>query len=338
MDIDDFDFDLPNDLIAKYPSNQRTSSKLLYLQRKNSKIEHKKFIDFIDLLQKGDLLVFNQTKVMQASLTAYKKTGAKVDILVEQIIDKTKALVFLRANKSIKIGSFIYIKDIEIEILEKRDNFFLVNFNLGVEKTLNVYGSIALPPYMKRKAQEIDQNRYQTVFAKDLGAIAAPTAGLHFSTKYLALLKKKEINIQTITLHVGAGTFLPVKTQNIQEHKMHFEKYLVKKEVIEKIKETKKNGSKVIAVGSTVVRTLEAIARDHDFVSKDYQKTTNIFIKPGFKFQIVDALFTNFHLPKSTLIIMISAFSSQQKIKKAYQEAIDRKYKFFSYGDAMYID
>lgn len=337
MQLSDFDFSLPEHLIAQHPTKQRTQSRLLIA---GTPIEDKKFINIIDYLKPNDLLVLNNTKVMPARLYANKETGAKVEIMINRILSDTQALVMMKSSKSPKIGSKILLDNqYHATVLAKYDYLYNLEFSSSIQVILDNLGHIPLPPYIERADDLADKTRYQTVFAKKLGAVAAPTAGLHFDQTLLDQLQQKGIDNTEVTLHVGAGTFLPVKTDDITQHKMHSEFIEVSEEVIEKIKQTKQKNGRIIAVGTTAVRALESCA----LTANSWQdltpctQETNIFIYPGFEFKVVDLLITNFHLPKSSLLMLVSAFTGSKTIKQIYQHAIKQQYRFFSYGDAMLL-
>jgi S-adenosylmethionine:tRNA ribosyltransferase-isomerase len=339
MQKTDFHFDLPQSLIAQYPTPERTASRLLYLNRETDEIQDKGFSDIVDLLRADDLLVMNNTRVIPARLYGRKETGGAVEVLIERLLDENKALAFVRASKSPKVNSRLYFGDdvVSAKVIGRHEDLFELQF-LG-DKTLlavlNDLGEIPLPPYMTRNPDKDDTERYQTVFAKQHGAVAAPTAGLHFDKALLQKVKDKGVDLAYVTLHVGAGTFKPMRVDNILEHKMHKERIEVPASVCEKIIETKKNGGRVIAVGTTVVRSLESAALSGAL--KPIDDETTIFIYPGFEFKVVDALITNFHLSESTLLMLVCAFANKEQILMAYEHAIKEKYRFFSYGDAMFI-
>jgi S-adenosylmethionine:tRNA ribosyltransferase-isomerase len=350
----DFNFDLPEDLIAQYPLPNRTESRLLVLQKASPAIpdiEHKKFCDLIDYLTPNDLLVFNNSKVMKARLFGRKVTGAKIELLIERIFNPQEFLAHIKANKSLKPGTQILLEtphtseNIFLEVEGQTDGLFHVSLKgpKTIWEIMEEKGHIPLPLYITREDQASDVSRYQTVYAKTLGSVAAPTAGLHFDEKFLQKISDKGIQFAEVTLHVGAGTFKPVKTENLDEHKMHSELIEISPETCEKINKTKARGGKIIAVGTTTVRALESAAAAQLDAQGEFKKLqpyfgeTSIFITPPYHFAIVDTLITNFHLPKSTLLMLVSAFSSREKILKAYETAIQEKYRFFSYGDAMLI-
>ena len=296
------------------------------------------FKQFTSHLSSNDLVIFNDTKVIKARLFGKKLTGGKVELLIERILDNTNATALIKTSKTIKSGMEVMIdKGVYLKIISRKNNLFHVRLNKGsFEKLLKSYGHIPLPPYIQREDEEQDMIRYQTIYAKNEGAVAAPTAGLHFSQSDFKELIKKNITTAFLTLHVGSGTFQPVKVSDINDHIMHEEVYYLDANIIDAIAKTKAKGGRIIAIGTTVLRALES-AFAEEVIKKDYN-VTKIFIKPGFKFKVVDALFTNFHLPKSTLLMLISAFAGSKFTKKAYNHAIEKKYRFFSYGDAMFIE
>jgi S-adenosylmethionine:tRNA ribosyltransferase-isomerase len=296
------------------------------------------FKQFTSHLSSNDLVIFNDTKVIKARLFGKKLTGGKVELLIERIFDNTNAIALIKTSKTIKSGIEVMIdKGVYLKIISRKNNLFHIRLNKGsFEKLLKSYGHIPLPPYIQREDEEQDMIRYQTIYAKNEGAVAAPTAGLHFSQSDFKELNKKNITTAFLTLHVGSGTFQPVKVSDINDHIMHEEVYYLDANIIDAIAKTKAKGGRIIAIGTTVLRALES-AFAEEVIKKDYN-VTKIFIKPGFKFKVVDALFTNFHLPKSTLLMLISAFAGSKFTKKAYNHAIEKKYRFFSYGDAMFIE
>lgn len=346
MNINDFDFYLPVELIAQVPLPKRSNSRLLCLNKQTGIILHKQFHELPDLLLPNDLLIFNNTKVIPARMYGKKATGGKVEILIERILDNKTAFAKIKSSKKIDNGTDLLFENaIKIKVIEKPNELYKVH--LHHEKSfleiLNQYGHVPLPPYIKRQDDINDKERYQTIFAKHEGAIAAPTASLHFDEDLIDQIKQKNINSAFITLHVGAGTFAPVRVTNILEHKMHSEFIEISQETCDKIMQTKKIGGRIIAVGTTSVRCLETAAQKSlladktQFHLKPFSGETDIFIYPGYKFLSVDAMITNFHLPKSTLLMLVSAFAGRENILHAYKEAIKLKYRFFSYGDAMFI-
>ena len=338
MNIDDFNYNLPENLIAQSPLKERRDSRLLIINPTKQTLQDSFFKQFTSHLSSNDLVIFNDTKVIKARLFGKKLTGGKVELLIERILDNTNATALIKTSKTIKSGMEVMIdKRVYLKIISRKNNLFHVRLNKGsFEKLLKSYGHIPLPPYIQREDEEQDMIRYQTIYAKNEGAVAAPTAGLHFSQSDFKELNKKNIATAFLTLHVGSGTFQPVKVSDINDHIMHEEVYYLDANIIDAIAKTKAKGGRIIAIGTTVLRALES-AFAEEVIKKDYN-VTKIFIKPGFKFKVVDALFTNFHLPKSTLLMLISAFAGSKFTKKAYNHAIEKKYRFFSYGDAMFIE
>lgn len=337
MHINDFNFDLPSDLIAQYPPAVRGSSRLL-VSPQNQPLQDKQFTDFIDYFEKDDVLVINNTQVIKARLFGQKATGGKIEALIERILGENTALAHIRSSKSPKVGSRLIFNDkIEAECLGRQGELFVLQFSgsLNVYEILEQYGQMPLPPYIERKPNDDDDSRYQTVYCKQQGAVAAPTAGLHFTPEMLHALKQKGVILQEVTLHVGAGTFQPVRVENIKDHKMHHERYTVCESVVNAIQTAQKNGKKICAVGTTSLRALEAASLSGTLTAGSGD--TDIFITPGFQFRTANMLLTNFHLPKSTLLMLVSAFAGYEKIRHIYQHAIDEKYRFFSYGDAMLL-
>jgi S-adenosylmethionine:tRNA ribosyltransferase-isomerase len=335
MKLSDFDFDLPKSLIAQYPSSIRTDSRLLVLR---DIIDDSTFSQLGNFLKPNDLLVLNDTKVIAARLFGHKDSGGKVEVLVERLINDHEALVMIKSSRSPKIGTYVVLENkSRIKICDKNDGIYKVNFESdSILNVLNEIGHIPLPPYINREDSKEDQSRYQTVYAKNDGAVAAPTAGLHFDEMLLSSLEHQGINHTFLTLHVGAGTFQPVKVEDIESHKMHSEYYEISTETIDKIEQAKALGGRIIAVGTTAVRALESASVNGSL--KHQKGDTDIFIYPGFKFQIVDAMITNFHLPKSSLLMLVSAFIGFEEMFETYSHAIKEKYRFFSYGDAMLLE
>ena len=340
MDIKDFYYDLPPELIAQTPLKDRASSRLMVLDRKTGDISHKHFFDIVDYLNPGDCLVMNNTRVIPARLYGSKEgSGGKIEFLLLKRIDIDTWELILRPGKKAKVGSRFTFGDgrLKAEVIEvKDDGNRIVRFEYdGIwEEILDSLGEMPLPPYIREKLE--DKNRYQTVYSKIEGSAAAPTAGLHFTDELLETLRKKGVNTAFVTLHVGLGTFRPVSAEKIEDHKMHTEFYQVSKETADLINETRKNGGRIVCVGTTSVRTLESSSLDDGTVLVG-SGDTSIFIYPGYKFKTVDSLITNFHLPESTLLMLISALYDRESIMKAYGEAIAEKYRFFSFGDAMII-
>lgn len=339
MKTQDFDFYLPSHLIAQHPAQERTASRMLYLNGANGGLADKLFLDFPDACNAGDLLVFNDTRVIKARLFGHKHTGGNVEVLIERVINAQVAYAHVRASRAPKVGSRIRLSDaFDVEVTARHDDLFELHFlsDVSVFDLLEQHGALPLPPYITHAATDDDEERYQTVFAKHPGAVAAPTAGLHFNTALLEQLAQKGVNIAYVTLHVGAGTFQPVRVDNIAEHKMHSELFSIPQATVDSIKKTKMHGGKVTAIGTTALRALESAAQHGDLAAGDGD--TDIFITPGYQFKVADRLFTNFHLPKSTLLMLVSAFAGVDNIKKAYAHAIAKEYRFFSYGDAMLIE
>lgn len=339
MKTQDFDFHLPEALIAQHPTTKRSASKLLYLNAVTDDIKDEAFLDLPDYLSEKDLLIFNDTRVIKARLSGNKSTGGAAEVLVERIVNEHEAYALVKASRSPKIGSRIILSNhIEVEVAGREDDLFHLKFlsSTPLFDLLEQYGSLPLPPYIKHNANDTDASRYQTVYAKHAGAVAAPTAGLHFDDKILAQLKDKGVQIAYITLHVGAGTFQPVKVDEIAKHKMHSEIYHIPQETVDLIEKTRLANGKVTAVGTTVLRALESAAQNGGLVAGSQE--TNIFITPGYTFKVIDRLLTNFHLPKSTLLMLVSAFAGFNPIKNAYRHAVEKEYRFFSYGDAMLLE
>jgi len=342
MKTADFDFHLPEELIAQYPLEQRTASRLLHLS--GNKRFDRQFTDLPDLLSANDLLVFNNTKVIPARLHGNKETGGKVEVLVERILDEHHLLAHIRASKSPKVGTRLILENaMQAHMLGREGDLFKLHFKgLGVNADASVLelleqnGHMPLPPYIERADDKTDQQRYQTVYAKHAGAVAAPTAGLHFDQAMLDQLTAKGLKTAFVTLHVGAGTFQPVRVDNIEDHHMHAEYIDVDAKTVELINQTKQKGGRVIAVGTTAVRSLESAAMQGELA--EFHGDSQIFIYPGCDFKVVDAMITNFHLPQSTLLMLVSAFSGHKTMMDAYQHAVEQKYRFFSYGDAMFLE
>lgn len=336
MQRSDFSFELPDELIARYPTEQRRDSRLMVVTGKTQEI--KPFTSLLDLVEAGDLLVFNNTRVIPARLYGRKTSGGKVEVLIERPLDEHTALAHVRSSKSPKAGALLILEEqIEVECLGREGALFKLRF-LGTETLfdlLDKHGHMPLPPYIKREEELADKERYQTVYAQQLGAVAAPTAGLHFDAEFLAALTAKGVNFAFVTLHVGAGTFQPVKVDSLADHVMHQEWLEVSPEVAEQVNATKAAGKSVVAVGTTSVRCLETAAATGTVQA--YKGETDIFIYPGYQWRCVDKLLTNFHLPESTLLMLVSSFAGMQPIRLAYQAAIAQKLRFFSYGDAMFL-
>ena len=369
LSVADYDYELPDELIARYPLAQRSASKLLYLPATTDDkviIEDHLFTELASLLNKGDLIVFNDTKVMKARLFGHKDTGGKVEVLIERLVDSADiksfiddafvnhevvakfehfALCHVKASKALKFGQHLALADGHMQgvMLGRQENLFVLAFDAPILPNLELYGELPIPPYFERHADETDNTRYQTIFHNPtkLASVAAPTASLHFDEQVLTMLANKGINTAFVTLHVGAGTFAPVKTDNLLNHTMHSEYAHLPQDTAEMINQTHDNGKQVIAIGTTVTRVLESAYQhtaQNDKPLASWSGDTDIFIYPGFEFKVIDRLLTNFHLPKSTLLMLVAAFSGKFAIEQAYQHAIKRKYRFFSYGDAMLLD
>ena len=337
LKLTDFDFELPESLIARYPLPERSASRLLCLDGQTGDVAHRQFMDVLALLQPGDVLVMNNTKVMPARLYGKKETGGKVELLVERVYDSQRALAHIAASKSPKPGTRIHLTDDHaLTVLGRENDLFDLEFDEPIHAVMDAIGELPIPPYFKRRAETIDKTRYQTVYADPAGAVAAPTAGLHFTKELLQQIADKGVIIKHVTLHVGAGTFQPVRTEDIESHHMHAEWIDVPADTCDAINQAKESGHRVIAVGTTTVRSLESAARA-GMPLKAFSGETDIYIYPGFQFKVVDAMITNFHLPKSSLLIMLSAFAGYENIFSAYHQAVAEQYRFFSYGDAMWV-
>jgi S-adenosylmethionine:tRNA ribosyltransferase-isomerase len=348
MRVADFSFNLPEHLIARYPKADRTASRLMSLNGCSGSIQDLNFTDIIEQLTTGDLLVFNNTRVIPARMFGQKSSGGKIEVLVERILDQTRFLAHVRASKSPKVGAQLILENkVKATMLARHGALFELEINdeKSVLDVLEDIGHMPLPPYIDRPDEESDKERYQTVYNEKPGAVAAPTAGLHFDDDLLAQIKAKGVDFAFVTLHVGAGTFQPVKVDEIKDHIMHAEYVEVPSEVVTQIKQTKANGGRIIAVGTTSVRSLESAAKavtksDESFAVeqlKEFYGDTDIFITPGYPFKLIDGLLTNFHLSESTLLMLVSAFAGYDNIMNAYQHAIKERYRFFSYGDAMFL-
>lgn len=345
MQVSDFHFELPDELIARYPQPERTASRLLQLDGNSGKLHDGYFTDLLDYIAAGDLMVFNNTRVIPARLFGCKASGGKIEVLVERMLDQHTILAHVRASKSPKAGTLLLLgeqQQYQAEMVARHGTLFEIRFNtdINVLDILNEIGHMPLPPYIDRPDEDADKERYQTVYNQKPGAVAAPTAGLHFDLELLEKIKAKGVELAYVTLHVGAGTFQPVRVDNILDHHMHSEYVEVPQNVIDAIAATKARGGRVIAVGTTSVRSLESAAQDalaKKTPLAPFFGDTEIFIYPGYQYQLVDTLITNFHLPESTLIMLVSAFAGFDNVMNAYQHAVDQRYRFFSYGDAMLI-
>lgn len=348
MRVADFSFHLPEHLIARYPKTERTASRLMSVNGDTGEFQHGHFVDVIDHLNAGDLLIFNNTRVIPARMFGQKASGGKLEVLVERMLDEHRVLAHIRCSKSPKPGSEIILEGaVTVTMAARQGALFELVFPTS-EKVLDVLeriGHMPLPPYIDRPDEESDKERYQTVYNEKPGAVAAPTAGLHFDEALLEKIKAKGVNLAFVTLHVGAGTFQPVKVDEIADHIMHAEYVEVSDEVVAQIKQTKQSGNKVVAVGTTSVRSIESAAKaareqgkiENGVAIDTFYGDTSIFITPGYQFEVIDSLITNFHLSESTLLMLVSAFSGYRNMMSAYQEAVEQEYRFFSYGDAMYL-
>jgi len=336
MQVADFFFQLPDALIARHPLAERRASRLLVLEGETGKLSHRNFADLLDHVRPGDLMVLNNTRVIPARLFGQKATGGKLEILVERVVGNRSVLAHVRSSKSPKAGSKILLDGGgEAEMIARHDALFELKFDEDVLPLLERIGHMPLPPYIDRPDDAADRERYQTVYAQRAGAVAAPTAGLHFDEALLQTLRVSGVETAYVTLHVGAGTFQPVRVERIEEHHMHREWLEVGQDVVDAVAACRSRGGRVIAVGTTSVRSLETAARDGEL--KPFSGDTDIFIYPGKSFHVVDALVTNFHLPESTLLMLVSAFAGYPETMAAYAEAVAQRYRFFSYGDAMFI-
>jgi len=340
MNRQDFSYSLPDQLIARYPAEQRSASRLLMMERISGKLSHGQFADdLLASLEAGDLLVFNNTRVIPARLYGEKESGGKAEVLIERFSGGARAVAQIRASKSPKPGSRIMLEqDLSLRVIDRLGEMFLLESDqdLSLAMVLQAVGHMPLPPYIDRDDESLDRQRYQTVYAARDGAVAAPTAGLHFDQPLLQRLQEKGVRSAHVTLHVGAGTFQPVRTERIEEHKMHAEYLEVSAAVCNQVRETKANGGRVIAVGTTAVRCLETASGSQGWI-EPYYGDTEIFIYPGYDYKTVDGMITNFHLPESTLIMLVSAFAGRENTLAAYHQAIEEEYRFYSYGDAMLI-
>ncbi len=341
MKTQDFDFYLPTELIAQFPAEQRTSSQMLCLDGANNHLRDALFTDLPHYLRAGDVMVFNDTRVIKARLWGHKDSGGKIEVMVERVLDDQRVQAVIRASHAPKPGSQLLLAGtIPVTVVARDQAFYTLCFEheKSVIELLEEFGDLPLPPYIARQATDVDATRYQTVYAKNMGAVAAPTAGLHFDTAMLEKLREIGVVIVYITLHVGAGTFQPVRVENIADHTMHSETFHVPEETVQAIHHAKTQGGRILAIGTTSLRALEASALIHHGILKAGYGDTHIFITPGYRFRVVERLLTNFHLPRSTLLMLVSAFGGVKNIQRAYQHAITNRYRFFSYGDAMLIE
>ncbi len=348
MLLTDFHYKLPEHLIAQYPLEHRTDSRLMCLNATTGSVEHHLFHEIIEYLQPDDLLIFNDTRVIPARLYGEKDTGGKVEVLLERVLSNNMVVAQVRASKSPKPGTTLEFRTgkyengrneetLKVRVEGRQGDFFVLQFlpDLKLSEALARFGHVPLPPYIKRSSEPVDRERYQTVYASHEGAVAAPTAGLHFDEDLLQAISSKGIEQAFLTLHVAAATFQPIRVENVIGHKMHKETMEVNEQVCERVNDCKARGGRVVAVGTTTVRSLESAASGG--ILKPFRGDTDIFIYPGFDFQIVDAMVTNFHLPESTLLMLVSAFTDKEMLLGAYYEAINNNYRFFSYGDSMFV-
>ena len=347
MKTREFHYDLPQQLIAQKPCEVRSQSRLLHYSRDKQNIEHLQFSNILDLIKPGDLLVFNNTRVIPARIYGRKETGGKVEILIERLSSETHCLAHVKASKTPKAGSKLILcnpdnkspnkQEFTVSVDGREGDLFILSAGTGdtLAEMMESIGHMPLPPYISREDTIDDFSRYQTVYADNPGAVAAPTAGLHFDETLLDQLNEKGVDSAFVTLHVGAGTFQPVRSENIEDHEMHFEYLVVPQETVDKCLQTRQNGGRIIAVGTTTVRSLETASNSGQL--ETYAGETDIFIYPGYEFRSIDALITNFHLPESTLLMLISAFAGKDEMMRCYTEAVAEEYRFFSYGDAMFI-
>ncbi|WON72776.1 tRNA preQ1(34) S-adenosylmethionine ribosyltransferase-isomerase QueA [Nitrosospira sp. Is2] len=345
MKIQDFDFDLAPELVAQFPAEQRASSRMLHLEGSTGAMRDARFADLPRYVRAGDVMVFNDTRVIKARLYGVKDTGGKVEVMVERVLDAHCALAVMRASHPAKPGSKLFLAEaVEVTVLRHDHEFYALRFEHEdtVVELLERYGHLPLPPYISRSPGSADETRYQTIYARQAGAVAAPTAGLHFDENMLSALQNMGVAIAYVTLHVGSGTFQPVRAENIADHKMHREIFHVPAETVEAIGRAKAEGRAVIAIGTTSLRALEAAAAEGGKAGRGIldggHGETDIFITPGYHFRVVERLLTNFHLPRSTLLMLVSAFGGMENIRRAYEYAVRSRYRFFSYGDAMLIE
>ena len=337
LTLADFDFELPRELIAQHPLADRAASRLLHVTRGG--LADRRFGDIEGLLRPGDLLVFNDTKVINARLLGRKPSGGKVEALIERVLEPTLALVMVRTSHTPSRGTrFIFDEAVQVTVEGRQDDFFVLRFDCDVLDALAQHGRVPLPPYIDHAPDSTDARRYQTVYAARPGAVAAPTAGLHFTEQLLTRLRQNGVEFAHLTLHVGAGTFQPVRVERIAEHRMHSERYEISEQAAHAINAARAAGRRIVAVGTTSLRALESAADNSQSQVRSGARETALFITPGFRFRIVDQLLTNFHLPKSTLLMLVSAFAGLDRVRAAYMHAIEQRYRFFSYGDSMLLE
>jgi S-adenosylmethionine:tRNA ribosyltransferase-isomerase len=338
--LSDFDYALPPELIAQHPAAERAASRLLHLDARSGRMADRRFADIVDLIDAGDVLVVNDTRVIKARLHGRKDSGGEVEVLVERVLDGNRALAQVRASKTPRPGGVLFLgRGVKAEVLGRQGEFFELRFAEAALDVLAREGEVPLPPYITHEARAEDESRYQTVYAREPGAVAAPTAGLHFDPPLLEALRAKGVAITSLTLHVGAGTFQPVRVDDISQHVMHSERYEIPDGTVDAIRRAREKKGRVVAVGTTALRALEAAAAGREEgIPAAGAAETSIFITPGYRFRVVDRLVTNFHLPRSTLLMLVSAFAGVDPIRRAYAHAIAHRYRFFSYGDAMLIE
>jgi S-adenosylmethionine:tRNA ribosyltransferase-isomerase len=336
LSLADFDYDLPPELIAQFPLPERTGSRLLVVD--GGKLEDRRFSEITQLLREGDLLVFNDTRVLHARLHGVKDSGGRVEVLIERPVGKHEALAQIRASHAPWPGSRLVLEGVlEVSVVAREGAFFLLRFP-GTDDLVDLlerHGKLPLPPYIQRQAENADEARYQTVYARERGSVAAPTAGLHFDAALMEALRAKGVDFAWLTLHVGAGTFQPVRVEDLAHHRMHRERYIIPADTVNALSAARTRGGRIVAVGTTSLRALEAAAQEGEILPGPGE--TELFILPGFRFRTADALITNFHLPKSTLLMLVSAFGGLENVRQAYRHALAERYRFFSYGDAMFL-
>ena len=337
MHLSDVDYFLPPELIAQHPAAERTASRLLHVDGRSGTLADRRFADIVGLLAPDDVLVVNDTRVIKARLHGRKDSGGEVEVLVERVLDAHRVLAQVRASKALKPGRRLHLGDAEAEVLGRENEFFELRFEGEVLEVLARHGEVPLPPYITHEAVDEDESRYQTVYAREPGAVAAPTAGLHFDTALLDAVRARGVEIATVTLHVGAGTFQPVRVEDLSQHVMHSEWYSIPPETVDAIRKAREKNGRVVAVGTTTLRALESAAKREEGLAAGTAET-RLFIVPGYRFRVVDRLVTNFHLPKSTLLMLVSAFAGVETIRRAYAHAVAERYRFFSYGDAMLLE
>jgi S-adenosylmethionine:tRNA ribosyltransferase-isomerase len=337
--LSDFDYALPPELVAQHPASERTASRLLHVDGSTGTLADRRFADIVGLLAPGELLVVNDTRVIKARLLGRKDTGGEVEVLVERVLDAHRALAQIRASKTPRPGRKLLLGEgVEAEVIGRQGEFFELRFEDEVLDTLARHGEVPLPPYITHEAIGEDESRYQTVYAREPGAVAAPTAGLHFDAPLLDAIRARGVEIATVTLHVGAGTFQPVRVEDLSQHVMHSEWYSIPQETVDAIRRARQKKGRVVAVGTTTLRALESAAANGEEGLAAGTNETRLFIVPGYRFNVVDRLVTNFHLPRSTLLMLVSAFAGVENIRRAYAHAVAERYRFFSYGDAMLIE